>query len=109
MNDIVSICISQDLRQIFPDSHNGRGGIPRNGINKLLLGMAMIDQDLRLIIACLHSEIHLYQLRSIKLVAGNAGSAVHRIKITEDKIKVLQLLHGNVRHRYPLLGNRCTF
>src|SRR5699024_9527274 len=112
MNHIISIVFFQNLSKVISHAYDGSRSVSRNRINKFLLGMGMIDQDLRLVVSCFHPQIHLYQRRSIQLFTGNAGGAVHRIKIPKHKIKVLKLFQGNIGYRNTLLGCRsalCLF
>ena len=61
--------------------------------------MTVINQNLRIFCPCTHPQILFQECHCIKLFTVNAGCLIYRIKIADDKIKILKLLQWKVHDR----------
>ena len=89
VNYIIAVLLLQYLCQQLPGAHNSRGRIPRYGIHKILLGMGVINQDLRHIrIFC---NRHGFAKQGIQVQTGGAGlrGSINGIKFLNQRVKIL--------------------
>ena len=82
--------------QILPHSHNTRRRVPRRGVCKFFLRMGMEDQDLRS--PCRIVDLHAapQKIIRIELVGTDHSGTVYRVEITEQIIKIPELLNRHI-------------
>ena len=86
MNHIVAIAFPQQTGQIFPRSQNPAVFVTRYRIHKALLGMGVVNQDLRRIRTSLYAHILIpKRIRLQKLLPGRSR-AVHCIKRLNQRL-----------------------
>ena len=89
MDDVIAVFFPQNLSQKLSRSHDAVSGIPGHGIHKCLLGMGMINEDLRNIRILFNGQILTQKLIQLHLIRTRLRGGVHRIKTLDQRVKIL--------------------
>ena len=111
MKNLIFILLCKNFCQIIPHSQNGVFFHAFSGICKSLLGMAVINKDLRNILIFLQGKIFPEKRSCIQLYRICCRSLIYNKEMIHKIILICQYFRGKIQHRswFDICGNTGNF